>query len=86
MNAYTTKEELALLPANRVSYPEHYSEARDVRRGARPGLMSRIAAYFDRQRVLSELNSLTDRELTDIGLSRTELPMVFEPNFANRRR
>ena len=85
MNAYTTKEELALLPSNRVSYPEHYAEAREERRSAFAGLVQRLTAYFERQRVLSELNGLSDRELIDIGLNRADLPVVFEPAFANRR-
>ena len=81
MNAYTTKEELALLPANRVSYPEHYSEAREQSAVRRGSLLGWIAAFFERQRVLSELNSLSDRELLDIGLTRSELPQVFEASF-----
>ena len=85
MNAYTTKEELALLPANRVSYPEHYAEAREQSVERRGGILARIAAFFERQRVLSELNSLSDRELLDIGLSRSELPLVFEADFGKAR-
>ena len=85
MNAYTTKEELALLPANRVSYPEHYAEAREQTREGRGSILGRIAAFFARQRVLAELNSLSDRELLDIGLSRSELPLVFEPGFGKAR-
>ena len=84
MNAYTTKEELALLPANRVSYPEHYADARSQRRGLR-SLVQAVGAYFERQRVLGELSSLSDRELVDIGLTRSELPLVFQPAIASRR-
>ena len=85
MNAYTTKEELALLPANRVSYPEHLADARQARPGLLRTVASRISQFLERQRVMSELNGLTDRELSDIGLTRTELPLVFEPSFAKRR-
>ncbi len=85
MNAYTSKEELALLPANRISYPEHYADARDQRRGGLWRLLGHVTAYFERQRVLSELSSLSDRELVDIGLSRSELPLVFDPSMARRR-
>ena len=85
MNAYTSKEELTLLPANRVSYPEHYNEARS-QSSVGGGIVSRIVGYFARQRTLSELNSLSDRELIDIGLTRSELPMIFEPSFARNGR
>ncbi len=85
MNAYTTREELALHPSQRVSHPEHYAEARSRRPGLFAAISNRIAAHFERQRVLGELNGLSDRELTDIGLSRSDLPMVFEPTFRSRR-
>jgi uncharacterized protein YjiS (DUF1127 family) len=32
--------------------------------------------------VLQEMSMLTDRELADIGLSRADLPRVFDPAFA----
>ena len=83
MNAYTTREELTLLPADRITYPEHYADARSTQR--RIGLFSRIVAYFERQRVISELNSLSDRELVDIGLTRSEVPMVFQSAYAKHR-
>ena len=81
MNAYTSKEELALLPATRVSYAEHYADDR----AARPSLFTRIAAFFARQSTINELNQLTDRELADIGLQRAELHRVFEPAYAAAR-
>lgn len=88
MNAYVSKEELALLPANRMSYPEHLSEALFARRTARPGLVTQIkravAAYFERQSVMAELSDLTDRELADIGLQRAEIGAVFDKSFDRR--
>ena len=81
MNAYTSKEELALLPSTRISYGEHYT----ADRASRPTLFARIAAFFERQSTLHELNQLTDRELADIGLQRAELHRVFEPAFATAR-
>ncbi len=35
-----------------------------------------IRAYRDYQRNLSELSRLSDRELADIGLDRTDIPRV----------
>lgn len=85
MNAYVSKEELALLPANRISYPEHYADARRGRSGVIGGLLGRVSAFLSRQRVLGELNTLSDRELMDIGLNRAELRNVFDPAFTTRR-
>lgn len=82
MNAFTSKEELALLPASRISYAEHYTNDR----AARPSIFARIAAFFERQSTLNELGQLSDRELADIGLHRAELSRVFDPSFANASR
>jgi uncharacterized protein YjiS (DUF1127 family) len=38
-----------------------------------------------RQAVLEELSALSDRELADIGLARSDLPRVFDPAFAGAR-
>jgi uncharacterized protein YjiS (DUF1127 family) len=81
MNAYSSQEELALLPSNRISYAEHYATA-DSRR---VGLRARIAAFFKRQATLNELRQMTDRELSDIGLHRGDLHHVFDPAFAASR-
>ncbi len=84
MNAYTTRAELALLASERISHPEHYADARRVHGGKQAGIFARIASYFERQRVLGELASLSDRELSDIGLHRSELATVFAPAGARR--
>jgi uncharacterized protein YjiS (DUF1127 family) len=81
MNAYTSSEELANLPANRISYPEHYADARSLK----PSLYGRIVEWFHRQAAMNELSQLSDRELADIGLGRSDLPNVFDPAFIARR-
>ena len=83
MNAFVSKEELALLPADRINYPEHFADAQSRR--SKGGLIARLQAWFERRSVAAELNALSDRELADIGLSRAELGQVFEPAFARRR-
>ena len=83
MNAFVSKEELALLPSSRINYPEHYADAES--RNSRPGLFARIRSWLERQSVHAELNNLTDRELADIGLHRANLSQVFDPAFASRR-
>ena len=84
MNAFTSKEELTLLPTSRISYPEHYADAR--RQSSKPGLVARFQGWLARQATLNELHHLTDRELSDIGLNRSELAHVFDPAFATRQR
>lgn len=48
--------------------------------------LARVREALHRRAVLRELNAMSDRELSDIGLSRDELHRVFEPGFAPSRR
>jgi uncharacterized protein YjiS (DUF1127 family) len=45
-----------------------------------------IIAYPERLRVLRHLSQLSDRELADIGLTRADLPRVFDEDFAIAKR
>ena len=85
MNAYVSKEELNLLPTDRISHKQHFSEARTLRRGSRGGLLTWLSNLMERHTVMSELRDLSDRELADIGLSRSEISRVFDPSFVRRR-
>ncbi len=85
MNAYTSKEELALLPTAQINFPQHHADAQAAKSGVIATILARVAAFVERQRVMSELGALSDRELADIGLSRAELPSVFEPTFGRHR-
>ncbi len=84
MNAYVSKEELTLLPANRISYPEHYADAHEQRHGG-VSLVGRVRAWLSRRQAMAELSGLSDRELNDIGLNRAELGAVFKPGFMRSR-
>ena len=44
-----------------------------------------IAEWRQHQAVLQEMELMTDRELADIGLTRSDLPRVFDPAFAADR-
>jgi uncharacterized protein YjiS (DUF1127 family) len=44
--------------------------------------MAAIAGWHRQQAVMREMETLTDRELADIGLTRADLPRVFDPGFA----
>ncbi len=41
-----------------------------------------VRAWAERQGTLSEMGMMSDRELADIGLSRADVPRVFDADFA----
>ena len=95
MNAPLTREQLARLSSDTLAYHGQYVEGlgdpigqpeRDsaVSRWAR-NLVARLSAYRERRAVLNELAQLSNRELADIGLSRTDLHRVFDPAFVRAR-
>jgi uncharacterized protein YjiS (DUF1127 family) len=45
-------------------------------------LVTAVAEWHQRQAVLREMQTMSDRELSDIGLSRADLARVFDPSFA----
>ncbi len=59
--------------------------------GARPapsGLRRTVQWLLDmprRRAVINELDALSDHELADIGLSRSDVPRVFDVSFAAQR-
>ena len=84
MNAPLSKEQIALLMSENMS-----TRAAGIAGSVRPGLVSRLSdavnGWMGRRAVLGELRGLSDRELTDIGLVRTDLGRVFDANFARSR-
>jgi uncharacterized protein YjiS (DUF1127 family) len=92
MNAHTAKQEMNLLFPQAYSYGAGEETARYAagqatrgRRGLISRLFARLAEMRERQQVISELSMLSDRELADIGLSRVDVPRVFDPAFAASR-
>ena len=61
--------------------PALHQQALEARRASPAqglrGIFARIAASFERRRAIAELRALTDRELADIGLHRSDIPYVF---------
>ncbi len=57
------------------------------RAAAAPGLLraaiDAVLEWPQRRAVRAELAALTDRELADVGLSRGDLPRVFDAGFAS---
>lgn len=95
MNAPLAKEQIALLMSDSLTYRTPVVEGTDgtisdaAPRGLMQGLGSVVTALLApmrRRSVLNELSSLTDRELADIGLNRSELDRVFDQRFAESRR
>ena len=92
MSTRIAKEELALLMPNSLSHYFH-DDAADMPQGARgTTLFARAAAAVRwlsdmprRRAVLNELGGLSERELADIGLTREELPRVFDNSYSTRR-
>ena len=90
MNAPLSQEQIALLMSDHMTVRSHALPGADrAIAETRPGLLSRLGAVFgawlQRRAVLAELRGLSDRDLTDIGLNRADLPRVFDPAFARAR-
>jgi uncharacterized protein YjiS (DUF1127 family) len=91
MNARMPKEEMALLmPASLSSAT--WADAFAEPRTGRPTLLQRAAMAAKwvmemprRRALLDELSTLSDHELADIGLTRSELNRVFDPAFVAQR-
>jgi uncharacterized protein YjiS (DUF1127 family) len=93
MSAHVARNDGSLMRSGSFS---HYFED-DAGHAVQPepqgqSLFARIGAAFRwlaeaprRHAVLEELGSLSEHELADIGLTRTDLPRVFDPSFAAER-
>lgn len=90
MNARVAKEEIALLmPTSLSNYADEprLSDA-EAANGVFAAVMHAVRWLADlprRRAVLAELNELSEHELADIGLNRSELTRVFDPEFAAQR-
>ena len=81
-----------LLPTTMSHYFRDAPEDLPAPQPERPGMLARVGAVLrwvvelpKRRAVLDELGMLSDHELADIGLSRADLPRVFDPHFAADR-
>jgi len=92
MTAFNLRDASPLLDGGLLSRaPGSPASPREVT--AQPGLLgrtvgawaARVREHVRRQRVMAELSRLTDRELADIGLSRSEIGLIYTAEFVARR-
>ncbi len=57
---------------------------RDMIAGAGKGIANRVQKYRDSQRVLAQLQGMTNRELSDIGITRGEISFVMNGDVAEK--
>jgi uncharacterized protein YjiS (DUF1127 family) len=97
MNAPLNKSELNFVLPNSLSFApdveEGYRNAAEAQLAYSQTLarrfgdvLAKVVAYFRRGEVMTELSSMSDRELADIGLSRGNLTRVFDADFAQEHR
>jgi|SRR6185437_680798 len=87
MNAHTAEKDLVLLNTG-FSQTDLFGSpvpARARQRGIVARMMGWLAARAERRAVVAELSQLSDRELSDIGLVRSDVPFVFDRTFAAMR-
>jgi uncharacterized protein YjiS (DUF1127 family) len=93
MNIRVPKEELELVLPTIMSHyfqdePDHTAVPTPERRGLWARIRAALAWIAEapkRRAVYEELSMLSDHELADIGLSRTDVPHIFDPAFAAER-
>lgn len=77
--------ELLSRPARATKTRPEMSSFSRVLAGGVAAFAAPIREHLRRRRVMAELSRLTDRELADIGLSRSEIGLIYSEEFAARR-
>lgn len=84
MTAPLNNSQMKLMMAETMSYRGPVID-RPARTNPIRSLFAKLTAMLHRRSVTSELAALTDRELADIGLNRSDLGRVFDPRFERNR-
>lgn len=90
MNAPVTQDQFQFSLGNLSYIGPSYEEPQTARVNSPRGetkswfgrLVSALAEWRQHQVVLQEMQTMSDRELSDIGLSRSDVSRVFDPSFA----
>ena len=92
MSAYSRKEEFRFRLPEMLSYHSTWDDAdyepvlpaRRENWFVRAGMAvkDRVTRMMERQWVIRELEAMSDRDLADLGLSRYDIPRVFDAEFA----
>ena len=90
MNAPIAKDQFEFSLGNLSYIGPRYEEPQTDRVNSPSGdtkswfgrLMSAVTEWRQRQSVLHEMETMSDRELSDIGLSRSDISRVFDRSFA----
>lgn len=90
MNAPTAKDQFSFSLGNASYIGPTYEDVQTPSVKPRPSgvgqwvasLVATVTAWRERHAVSREMQMMTDRELSDIGLSRADLARVFDPTFA----
>ncbi len=75
---------LAAIAARDQAIAEAFRRAGRGLVGAAGALLRALATFPDRLQTYKALRALSDRELRDIGMTRFDIPRVFDPGFAPR--
>jgi uncharacterized protein YjiS (DUF1127 family) len=91
MNASFNRNEFGFNLPEMLSYHSTWDDAdyEPMLPRRRQSLLARLAGapvrwaklYTERQRVMRELAQMSDRDLADLGISRHDIPRVFDPEF-----
>ena len=87
MTTHVSKEQLGLMmPGTMDHYFQDEPEYLEI---PRPGLLARAGAGIDawiaRRTEIEEVAAFSDAQLADIGICRSEAPLVFDRGFVARR-
>lgn len=87
MTAHVSKEQLGLMLPGTMSH--YFRDEPEYLEAPRPGLLARLCTamfgWISRRTELEEVASLSDAQLADIGISRNEVPLVFDHAFTAQR-
>ena len=87
MTAYVSKEALGLMLPGTMNH--YFQDEPQYLEAPRPGALALVFAAFAgwiaRRNAVDEVAGLSDAQLADIGISRADVPLIFENSFVARR-